>query len=89
MRYPTRRLLAIPLLLASSAACAHSGHDASGFAAGLAHPFLGLDHLLAIAAVGLWAVQGGRRMWLLPAAFMVMLATGAACAMLWRASVPV
>ncbi len=74
------------LLAASAAAQAHPGHSSSGFAAGLAHPFLGLDHLLAMVAVGLWAAQGGgRRVWLLPAAFMGMLAVGAGLAQQWHA----
>jgi urease accessory protein len=40
-------LLATPL-----SALAHDGHGASGLAAGFAHPFSGLDHLLAIVAIG-------------------------------------
>ncbi len=90
MRNPAVRILAIPLLiLVSSAAYAHPGHSAAGLAAGLAHPFLGLDHLLAMAAVGLWAAQGGgKRIWLLPAAFMSMLAAGAAAAMQWQIQLP-
>ena len=47
---------ALLLLLASGTALAHPGHD-GGLAAGLAHPFTGLDHLLAMVAVGLWAAQ--------------------------------
>jgi len=80
---------AIFLLAASSTAFAHPGHDVSGLAVGLMHPFLGFDHLLAMVAVGLWAAQndksngGGRKVWLLPAAFMLMLAFGAGVAMLW------
>ncbi len=91
MRNPAVRILTTPLLiLASSAAWAHPGHDAAGLAAGLAHPFLGLDHLLAMAAVGLWAAQGGgKRIWLLPAAFMTMLAAGAMAAIEWQARLPV
>jgi urease accessory protein len=74
------------LLAASAAAQAHPGHGFSGFAAGLGHPFLGFDHLLAMVAVGLWGAQaGGRRMWLLPAAFMGMLAVGAGLALQWHA----
>ena len=70
------------LLATSGSAFAHPGHDVSGFSAGLLHPFSGLDHLLAMFAVGLWAAQsGGRKMWLLPAAFMSMLATGAVAAL--------
>lgn len=58
---PSRRaaLVAAPLLLlAAGAVLAHPGHDAShgsGFVAGLGHPLLGPDHLLAMLAVGLWS----------------------------------
>jgi len=46
--------------------------------AGLMHPFLGLDHLLAMLAVGLWAAQqGGSRLWQLPLAFLGMMLLGA------------
>ena len=86
----TRFLAAIFLLVSSSTAFAHPGHNVSGFAAGLMHPFSGLDHLLAMVAVGLWAAQGnsmkrGRsKVWLLPATFMTMLAVGAGIAMQWQ-----
>ncbi|HKB59683.1 MAG TPA: HupE/UreJ family protein [Gallionellaceae bacterium] len=81
----TKMLFAVLMLGASGAACAHPGHGVSGFAAGLAHPFTGLDHLLAMVAVGIWAVQGGgRRVWLLPATFMTMLVAGAALALQWQ-----
>lgn len=51
-------------------AFAHPGHDESGLMAGLAHPLTGLDHLLAMFAVGLWAAQQqGSTRWLLPVAF--------------------
>jgi urease accessory protein len=64
----------------STAAFAHSGdHSHLGFAAGFAHPLTGLDHLLAMVAVGLWASQlGGRALWLLPLTFPVVMAAGAA-----------
>ena len=86
MRNPTTKFLATIILLgASSAALAHPGHNVSGLAAGLMHPFSGLDHLLAMLAVGLWAAQGGeRKVWLLPATFMTMLAVGAGVAMQWQ-----
>jgi urease accessory protein len=46
--------------------------------AGMMHPLLGLDHLLAMLAVGLWAVQqGSRRLWQLPVAFLTMMMVGA------------
>jgi urease accessory protein len=80
----TKFLAAIILLGTSSAAFAHPGHNVSGLAAGLMHPFSGLDHLLAMVAVGLWAAQGGgRKVWLLPATFMTMLVVGAGIAMQW------
>ena len=37
-----------------ASAQAHPGHDSSSFAGGLVHPVLGMDHLLAMIAVGLW-----------------------------------
>lgn len=51
------------MLLVSGMAVGHPGHDpihGSGFAAGLAHPLLGLDHLLAMLAVGLWSLRQGQ-----------------------------
>ena len=64
-------------------------HGAPRLAAGWAHPFLGPDHLLAMVAVGLWAAQcGGRRVWLLPATFMVTLGVGGAISMQWQYPLP-
>lgn len=78
-------LITIILLGTSSIAFAHPGHNISGFAAGLTHPFSGLDHLLAMVAVGMWAAQGGgRKVWLLPVTFMTMLTVGAGVAMQWE-----
>ncbi|MBU1215268.1 MAG: HupE/UreJ family protein [Gammaproteobacteria bacterium] len=72
-----RTLITLALLFISTAASAHTGHGSSGFTTGLAHPFSGMDHLLAMLAVGLWAGQlGGQRIWQLPATFMAMLAGG-------------
>lgn len=71
-------LVAIAACLAASPALAHPGHGAAGLAAGIAHPFGGVDHLLAMAAVGAWAATvGGARRWLWPACFMVAMAAGA------------
>jgi urease accessory protein len=75
------------LVLASIAApaLAHPGHPGgeamtAGFAAGFAHPFGGFDHLIAMLAVGLWAVQQAatqpRALWLLPASFVAAMAAG-------------
>lgn len=65
-------------------ALAHPGHggDAGPLAAGLAHPFLGIDHVLAMVAVGLWAaLLGGRAAWMVPAAFVLGMVGGFALAM--------
>jgi urease accessory protein len=58
----------------------HEGHELTwDFGAGFAHPLSGLDHLLAMVAVGLWAAQlGGRARWLVPAAFVGVMALGGA-----------
>jgi urease accessory protein len=56
--------------------------DVRGFGSGFAHPLHGLDHLLAMIAVGLWAAQlGGRARWLVPASFVGVMIVGAALAM--------
>jgi len=59
--------------VAAGPALAHVGvGPAHGFAHGFGHPIGGLDHVLAMVAVGLWASQaGGRAIWALPLAFMV------------------
>jgi urease accessory protein len=68
-------------LLAPASAMAHTGHEVSGFMAGLSHPFGGLDHLLAMIAVGLWAARmGGRALWSVPAAFVITMFVGGALA---------
>ena len=72
--------LATLALLAAGAAQAHPGHDTTSLVAGLSHPFEGLDHLLAMVAVGLWsaaALPAGRRV-AGPAVFLAMLLLGAA-----------
>jgi urease accessory protein len=76
-----RIALATALILGSFApAMAHTpGATEAGFAAGFAHPLFGLDHLLAMIAVGLWASQlGGRALWLVPTSFVGVMAAGAA-----------
>ena len=52
------------------------GHT-HGFANGLAHPLMGLDHACAMVAVGVWAAQrGGRALWAVPLAFVSVMALG-------------
>lgn len=54
----TRLLTTAALLLATGSAVAHPGHGHSnGFVSGLLHPVLGLDHLLAMAAIGFWSAR--------------------------------
>jgi urease accessory protein len=71
---------ALLLLLAPAGAEAHLlGAHGAGLEQGLAHPFAGIDHLLAMVAVGLWAAQrGGRALWAVPLAFVAMMAAGGA-----------
>jgi urease accessory protein len=50
-----------------------------GFFHGLGHPLGGLDHILAMVGVGLWAAQlGGQSLWLLPTIFVSVMAIGGA-----------
>jgi urease accessory protein len=67
----------------SGAAYAHTGLEhAVSFASGFAHPWAGLDHVLAMVAVGLWAgVNSGRALWAWPAAFVGMMVMGGALGM--------
>jgi urease accessory protein len=60
------------------AALAHTGAGSvSGLGAGWAHPFSGMDHMLAMFAVGLWAAQlGGRAIWAVPLSFVGMMIAG-------------
>ncbi|MEX6503944.1 HupE/UreJ family protein [Pseudomonas zhanjiangensis] len=70
-------LIALPLLLGPALALAHPGHAASGLMAGLAHPLLGLDHLLAMFAIGLWAAQQrDAARWAVPLSFVASLLLG-------------
>jgi len=80
-------LLAV-LFLAPTLAHAHTGvGDTHGFTHGFEHPLFGLDHLLAMVAIGLWAAQiGGRALWAVPATFVSVMALGGA---LGIAGVPV
>lgn len=67
------------LALAAGAAQAHTGHGSTSFAEGLAHPF-GLDHLLAMLAVGVWSVCAlpANKVWWGPATFLLALVLSAA-----------
>lgn len=82
-RVPEAEILLIAATLAATLtldapALAHSGTGGlGGFLAGASHPLLGLDHLAAMLAVGLWgALLGLPAIWLLPLLFPLVMAAG-------------
>ena len=78
-----RSLITLAITLAATIpAFAHLDPVEHGsLAAGFSHPLFGLDHILAMVAVGLWAAQqGGRALWLVPTAFVGTMAVGFAAA---------
>lgn len=80
MKSPKRYLFACIFLpcLWPMAAFAHSqGGEATGLVSGLKHPVSGLDHVLAMVAVGLWGAQLGKpAIWILPVTFPIVMAFG-------------
>ena len=74
-----RLLLAVLLLLSGAEpVLAHEQvGQAQGFLTGFRHPLSGLDHVLAMIAVGLWGAQlGPPALWLLPVTFPMVMAAG-------------
>lgn len=71
------------LLGLATPALAHTGAGTHfAFLGGLLHPLMGLDHMLTMVGVGLWAgLVGGRARWLWPLAFVTQMTLGAALAM--------
>lgn len=83
MKCRSSRWLACGGFLAFTAeASAHPGHASGGgnsFLDGILHPVLGLDHLVAMVAIGLWgATLGGKLKWQLPVVFPMVMALGGA-----------
>lgn len=84
MKPNDRSLLAVAAILALLAtalpgdANAHIVKgEAVGFFSGFEHPISGLDHVIAMVAVGLWGAQLGMpAMWLLPVTFPLVMACG-------------
>jgi len=71
-------LLAVYLIWAPSAQAHVEQGQAIGFITGLEHPWSGLDHVLAMIAVGLWGAQlGNPALWLLPVTFPMVMSMGA------------
>jgi urease accessory protein len=71
-------LITAVLVLLPHYAWAHvNSGEAGGFLTGMLHPVSGLDHVIAMLAVGLWGAQlGAPAMWLLPVVFPMMMACG-------------
>lgn len=73
------RFAAVIGLLMPTLALAHVGQGdvSGGFIAGFEHPILGLDHVVAMIAVGLWGAQlGPPAIWVLPVTFPLVMALG-------------
>lgn len=70
--------LIIAYLIIPSSACAHTGiNPYDDWLHGFIHPLSGLDHVLAMIAVGLWAAQAnGRIIWLIPLIFLAIMGLG-------------
>jgi urease accessory protein len=80
------RLILISTFLIVAFAMPAAAHpylgSAASFAAGVAHPFTGLDHVTAMTAVGLWAaLKGQRALWVWPATFIALVLSGGALGM--------
>ena len=78
----SRHIVSLPialfLIFFSSVAGAHEGAGITGgFLSGFSHPILGLDHVVAMVAVGLWgAFLGNPAIWILPVVFPLVMAFG-------------
>jgi urease accessory protein len=68
------------LTLEATPALAHvTAGMGAGIGDGFLHPLTGLDHLLAMVSVGIWGAElGAPAIWLLPIAFPLIMALGAA-----------
>ncbi|MDX1385277.1 MAG: HupE/UreJ family protein, partial [Thermoanaerobaculia bacterium] len=71
--------MAAAVLLSLPALGHEGGGVAAGFTSGFLHPIQGLDHVVAMVAVGLWGgLLGAPALWLLPIAFPLVMAIGGA-----------
>jgi urease accessory protein len=71
-------LAAAAFILVPTVALAHPGHGgAEGLTHGFMHPITGMDHVLAMVAVGMLAARlGGRALWLVPLSFVGVMVVG-------------
>jgi urease accessory protein len=75
--FPFLLLLASALPAMAHPATYHAMNASEAAQSGFFHPLTGLDHLLVMVAVGLWAVRlGGRALWMLPCAFVLPMILG-------------
>jgi urease accessory protein len=73
-------VFAMLFLLLPSTVLAHPGQSI-GAVSGFLHPFTGIDHLIALFGLGLWAkTTGHHAFWALPVTFLITMAFGAAIA---------
>jgi urease accessory protein len=81
--HPSLLCLLLVLLLPATANAHTETGAIGGFLSGFTHPLTGLDHMVAMLAVGLWgAFLGQRAMWTLPVVFPVVMALGGAAGVL-------
>src|SRR3977135_3467691 len=65
------------LALAQPVSAPEQAGVAGGLASGLLHPLTGMDHLIAMVAVGIWGAQlGAPAIWVLPITFPLLMAFG-------------
>ncbi|BEU03765.1 urease accessory protein UreJ [Agarivorans sp. OAG1] len=70
-------ILAAMLLLSFNASAHEVTGFGGGFVSGFVHPVLGVDHVVAMIAVGLWgALLGAPAIWVLPVVFPLVMAFG-------------
>ena len=83
MRAITVMVAAVALLAIPSPLAAHEGGSVAGLLSGLVHPISGLDHVLAMLAVGIWGAQlGAPAIWVLPVTFPMVMAFGGMLALI-------
>lgn len=76
-RFAFQGIAAAGLVLAFPALAHEQGGVAGGLASGLLHPLTGIDHMIAMVAVGIWGAQlGPPAIWLLPVTFPLVMAFG-------------
>jgi urease accessory protein len=82
MRRAVLTTLSAVFVLAPAIALAHTGHGEGGLMHGFSHPITGIDHVLAMVAVGMFAARlGGRALWLVPLGFVGAMAVAGALGM--------